>query len=142
MGTEIRPELSKRNKYHINKYRYYELKYYCLQYPIWQKEYFRLESSIKSPSVCCFKPSCARNYTDTVSEIATQMRYISDKMALVEETAAETDDILGKYVLKAVTEGRSYVWLRTYMEIPCGKNLYYDIYHRFFWLLSRRKHVL
>ena len=35
MGTQIRPELSEKNLYWIDRHRYYELKHFCLQYP-WQ----------------------------------------------------------------------------------------------------------
>ena len=39
MATVLRPELSKKNKYYIDKHRHYELKHFCLQYPDWKKEY-------------------------------------------------------------------------------------------------------
>ena len=39
MGTTIRPELSEKNPYWIERHRYYELKHFCLQYPIWKKAY-------------------------------------------------------------------------------------------------------
>lgn len=32
MATKIRPVLSEKNKYYIDKHRYYELKHFCLQY--------------------------------------------------------------------------------------------------------------
>ena len=44
MGTTIRPELSEKNPYWIERHRYYELKHFCLQYPIWKKAYAALES--------------------------------------------------------------------------------------------------
>ena len=43
MGTTIRPELSEKNPYWIEKHRYYELKHFCLQYPIWRKAYSVLD---------------------------------------------------------------------------------------------------
>lgn len=39
MGTIIRPELSEKNKYWLEKHRYYELKHFCLQYPLWKQAY-------------------------------------------------------------------------------------------------------
>ena len=42
MATTIRPELSEKNPYWIEKHRYYELKHFCLQYPIWRKAYVSL----------------------------------------------------------------------------------------------------
>lgn len=32
--VNVRPELSKKNKYYISKHRYYELKHLCLQYSL------------------------------------------------------------------------------------------------------------
>lgn len=44
MGTTIRPEISKKNRYWIDKHRYYELKHFCLQYPTWKKAYLSLDN--------------------------------------------------------------------------------------------------
>ena len=50
MGTTIRPELSEKNPYWIEKHRYYELKHFCLQYPIWKKAYLALNGLAKRPT--------------------------------------------------------------------------------------------
>lgn len=42
MGTNIRPELSNKSPYWIERHRYYELKHFCLQYPIWKRAYAAL----------------------------------------------------------------------------------------------------
>ena len=39
MATVIRPSVSTKNKYWIDKHRHYELKHFCLQYPTWKKTY-------------------------------------------------------------------------------------------------------
>ena len=46
---------------------------------------------------------------------------------------------LGNYILKAVTEGVSYDCLRTRLDMPCCKDAYYNLYRRFFWLLSMER---
>lgn len=38
MATTIRPEVSKKSKYWIERHRYYELKHFCLQYTGKQKK--------------------------------------------------------------------------------------------------------
>lgn len=48
MGTTIRPEISKKNRYWIDKHRYYELKYFCLQYPTWKKAHSSLDSNVNN----------------------------------------------------------------------------------------------
>lgn len=50
MGTTIRPELSEKNPYWLEKHRYYELKHFCLQYPIWKKAYSSLDGLATRPS--------------------------------------------------------------------------------------------
>lgn len=50
MGTTIRPELSEKNPYWIERHRYYELKHFCLQYPIWKKAYAALDGLSRRPS--------------------------------------------------------------------------------------------
>lgn len=41
--VKLKPELSKKNKYWVDKNRYYELKYFCLQYPLWKRAYEELD---------------------------------------------------------------------------------------------------
>lgn len=62
-----------------------------------------------------------------------------EKMRLVERVTKETDISLNRYLLKAVTEGVSYAYLKTQMDIPCGKDMYYDRYRRFFWMLDKER---
>ena len=46
MATVLRPELSSKNKYYIDKHRYYELKHFCLQYTEWKKSYSTFDDTI------------------------------------------------------------------------------------------------
>ena len=55
----------------------------------------------------------------------------------IEKVAIEADRYLSQYILKAVTENLSYTYLKTKMGIPCGKDMYYDRYRKFFWLLNK-----
>lgn len=62
-----------------------------------------------------------------------------ERIRLIERIADETDELLCDYILKAVTEGLSYTHLRTKMGMPCGRDMYYDRYRRFFWLLDNAR---
>ena len=73
---------------------------------------------------------------DKVGTIASRMAVLSRRMELIEECARRSDPYLGRFVFIAVTQGRSYTWLYMNMDIPCGKDLYYKVYRRFFWELS------
>lgn len=136
MGTTIRPELSKKNEHWIEKHRYYELKHFCLQYPIWKKAYVSLEGLSKRPEDLNIFAH-ARGLSDPTAKCAEARIYYSDRMDMIEKAAMETDQVLSTYILKAVTEGLSYDHLRTSLNIPCCKDVYYTLYRRFFWLLNK-----
>ena len=138
MATLIRPELSKKNKYYIDKHRHYELKHFCLQYPIWKRTYAALLDLSIASSYMTGMPS-GGGMSDTTAKSAIRRTYYADKIKLVEETAKEADPYLYEYILKAVTEGLSYTYLRTIMEMPCGRDMFYDRYRRFFWLLNEAR---
>lgn len=135
MGTAIRPEISTKSKYYIDKHRHYELKHFCLQYPIWKRTYAALLDLSIASSYMTGMPS-GGGLSDTTAKSAVRRTYYADKIKLVEETAKEADPYLYEYILKAVTEGLSYTYLRTILEIPCGRDMFYDRYRKFFWLLS------
>lgn len=134
MSTTIRPELSEKNKYWIEKHRYYELKHFCLQYPFWKKAYVlaRVQGTTKGDFIVKID-----NISKPTEECALKMVFYSDRISMVEQAAKETDEFLSSYILKAVTTGMSYDTLRVQMNIPCSKDIYYEFYRRFFWLLDK-----
>ena len=138
MSTLVRPEISERNKYYIDKHRYYELKHFCLQYNEWKKLYsYCNESIIFSSNIEC-SPS-SNLPSDLTAKYAMKKAYYGHRIKLIEKAAMEADDYLYPYILKGVTEGLSYTYLKTKMDIPCGRDMYYDRYRKFFWLLSEAR---
>ena len=136
---DLKPELGKKNPYWIGKHRYLELKHFCLQYPEWKKAYVSLE--FKMGVSCDGSNERGRDKTpgDPTGKIAMLRAELSRNMEMVERTALATDDVLGQYLFKAVTEERSFNWLKSVMEIPCERGMYYDRYRKFYWLLSQEK---
>lgn len=135
MSTVIRPELSVKNKYWIDKHRYYELKHFCLQYAAWKKTYAALNELVISSSTFEREPS-SNLPGDLTAKYAIRKAYYAEKIKMIEKAALDADEELYVYILKAVTEGLSYTYLKSTLEIPCGKDMYYDRYRRFFWLLN------
>ena len=138
MATVIRPEISEKNKYYIDKHRYYELKHFCLQYKEWKKTYALCNDSIIFTSSIEKLPS-SNIPSDLTAKYAMKKIYYGKRIKLIEKIAKETDDFLYPYILKAVTEGLSYTHLKSRLEIPCSRDMYYDRYRRFFWLLSQER---
>ena len=138
MGTTMRPELSSKNKYWLEKHRYYELKHFCLQYPIWKKAYAGLNGLSQRPNdlTALFKSNAINDPTVRCAEAKA---FYSDRMEMVNHAAEDADPGLSSYILKGVTEGLSYEALKARLEIPCCKDVYYDLYRRFFWLLNKAR---
>lgn len=137
MGETVRPELSKKNKYWIDKNRYYELKYFCLQYPLWRRAYELLDGM----QICSYDLVYVSNsdLSDVTGKCVEERSLYFERMKTVEQAAIEADPYLASYILKAVTEGYSYNYLQTKLNIPCGRDMYYDRYRRFFWILSNSR---
>lgn len=138
MATMIRPEISDRSKYWIDKHRHYELKHFCLQYPSWKRKYENLGIPTLSSSIMERLPG-TNIHSDPTSRFAINKAYYWDRINLIEKVAMEADRYLYEYILRAVTEGLSYTYLKTKMKIPCGRDMYYDRYRKFFWLLSEER---
>lgn len=138
MATLIRPEISVKNKYYIDKHRHYELKHFCLQYPTWKKMYSVLDDC-NIPLSMVDKLPTSNIPGDPTAVRAMTKAYYMERIELIESVAMKADIYLHKYILKAVTEGLSYTYLKTVMSMPCGRDMYYDRYRRFFWLLSQER---
>ena len=138
MATLIRPELSVKNKYWIDKHRYYELKHFCLQYIDWKKAYADFEN-LSIPLSTIERVPTSNLQGDPTAKRAIMKAHFSEKIELLENIAYEADQYLYTYILKAVTENLSYTYLKTKLDIPCGRDMYYDRYRKFFWLLDKAR---
>lgn len=137
MATMIRPEISHKSRYWISKHRHYELKHFCLQYHAWKKAYLELaDLRGRSDDDVYFRSSIPGDPTGRCVEMRSV--YL-ERMDLVRRAAATADPDLAEYIFRAVTEGLSYTYLKTKLGMPCGKDMYYDRYRRFFWLLSESR---
>lgn len=137
MGTTIRPELSQKNKYWIERHRYYELKHFCMQYSNWRKIYYSLDGWNGRRDLIDVKKTV--NINDQTAKIAQKRAYYAERMDMIERVARKTDEGLSRYILIGVTQGISYDILKVKFNIPCGKDTYYDLYRRFFWLLDKER---
>lgn len=135
MATVIRPKISEKNKYYIDKHRYYELKHFCLQYKEWKKAYEACNDAVIFGSAIDKLPS-SNIPSDLTAKYALRKIQYSERIKLIEQAAKDADEFLYPYILRAVTEGLSFTHLKARLDIPCGRDMYYDRYRKFFWLLS------
>lgn len=137
MSTDIRPELSKRNKYWISKHRFYELKHYCLQYKEWQRAYNALSTDVHTITPSIGMINVNRAFNDPTGNTATTRSYYFNKMDEIRRLSKEADPELADYIFLAVTSLQSYTYLKTKLGMPCSKDIFYDRYRKFFWLLDK-----
>ena len=138
MSAVVRAEISRKNRYWIDKHRHYELKHFCLQYPEWKRAYAAF-SDVSMPLSTIERVSTSNLPGDPTAKRAVMKAYYQEKIALIDKIAKEADIYLYEYIIKAVTENLSYTYLKSKFDIPCGKDLYYDRYRKFFWLLSEAR---
>ncbi len=124
-------------KYEISKHRFYELYHYCLQYKEWKDELKYSTDTVKSIQISDMPHGSGTG--DATSSLAMRRAQLSRQCELIEETAKEVDAELWEYILKGVTdENASYNYLLQIMNIPCGKNYYFERRRKFYYLLSRK----
>jgi hypothetical protein len=124
-------------RYEISKHRFYELYHWCLQYKEWKDELKYATDTLKSPQITDMPHGSGTG--DATSNLAMRRAKLSEQCEMIEETAKEADAELWEYILKGVTdETASYTYLRQIMNIPCGKNYYFEKRRKFYYLLSRK----
>lgn len=125
-------------KYGISKNRFLELYYWCLQYGEWKKELKYLINTVGAMEINDITTS--KNSGDSTQKLAMRRGMLEQNCQLIEQTTIEADSDIYQYILKAVTEEEvTYQYLKLIMEIPCGKDMYYDRRRKFYWLLDKRK---
>ena len=130
MGTNIRTTLSKKSPYYISKHRRLELVHFCLQYPEW-KGYL---SSIKCRG-------SQDEFSDPTGEEAVRRVLYSRNVETIEVAARIAGADIYEYLLLSVTEDVSFPTLKTKYDIPCGADLFYNRYHKFWFILSQKEHM-
>lgn len=128
----MKSELSKKNEYWLPKHRYYELKHFCLQYPYWKMKCNSIDSYPRQAQHST-KSASQLSPTEMTAEIREQ--YLRD-IQTVDETAYLTDAIIAPYLILGVTENLSFDVLQTRYNMPCGRKTYYQLYRKFFYILS------
>lgn len=137
MSTTNRAKISPRNKWWISEERFLELKHYCKQYPEWKKAYNEL--TLYPSYSSSINRSNSNHDTDVTGDIAAISGILKTRMKLIEDCAKEADPVIGSYILKAVTNGLPFTYLKTVLNIPCEKDMYYDRFRKFYYLLSQKR---
>lgn len=133
MGNHEKTELSKKNQHYISKHRYLELKHFCLQYPEWVEELKGLDGLVeKGDGEIQGDPQSS----DPTANTAIRRLELQKNIELIKRAVQETDSSLFYWIFLAVTEERSYTYLKEMKNIPCSRDTFYRRYREFFWIIS------
>lgn len=133
----MRSRVSEKSKYYISPHRYLELRHFCLQYKEWEAA-LKETNYVSSMSV---RPVTRhdRRRKDMTGNTAARRAQLSLYMKMVKDTCFESDESIGKWLFLGVTRGVAFRSLKTLYEIPCEKDMYYDRYRKFFYLLDKKR---
>jgi hypothetical protein len=85
------------------------------------------------------RTSPTNRVSDITAACAEKKLYYLKRMELVHECAKLADPDLSEYIVKAVTSNLGYAYLKTKLDMPASKDMYYDRYRKFFWHLSQAR---
>lgn len=126
-----------KKKYNVSRHKFAEVYHFCLQYNEWQDELKYKTETVKSVEITDMPLSHSVGHA--TEDLALRRVELRRKCELVERTALEADREIYQYILKAVTnEGINFNYLKTVMNIPCERDMYYDRRRRFYWLMSSK----
>lgn len=124
-------------KYKLDKHEFLKAYHHAMCYNEWRKSYDALIDT--SRAINYDGMPHAANTLDLTEDAAIRRAELKEKIDLIEQTVYEAEPAIYKYLLKAVTnEGVTYEYLSTRLQIPCGKDMFYDRRRKFYYLLSKK----
>lgn len=136
--TYIRPEV-KHNEWKLSKHEFYVSYHFALQYREWKDKY---NSMIGLSAINVDGMPHGNATSDPTSSQALKLSDYKTKIKIIEDTVKQTDESLYCWLIKAVTnEDISYNYLKSVMDIPCGKNEYYKLRRKFYFLLYNKLEI-
>ena len=129
----------KLDKYNISRSRYRELYYFCLQYDERKKkmEELRYPSPPKSDGMP--RGSGISNPTERNGMMAA---CLSLENKVMEQAAVEASSDLHPWILKAAKYDLKFDYLHLCEGMPCGKNEFQKLRHKFYYILDQKKREL
>ena len=77
------------------------------------------------------------NLSDPTAETAIDISYYTTRMDMVHQACHEADPQIEKWLFEALTRDVSYPYLKSVMDIPCGRDYFYERYRKAFWILDK-----
>lgn len=129
----------KLEKYNISRSRYRELYYFCLQYDERKKEMEELRYPSPPKSDGMPRGSTTSNPTE---RNGIRSARLAMENQIMEQAAIEASADLYPWILKAAKYDLKFNYLHLCDGMPCGKNEFQKLRHKFYYLLDQKKRDL
>lgn len=129
----------KLDKYNISPQRYRELYYFCLQYDQRRAQIENLRHKSSPPP----DGQPRGNGTgDPTARAAIAAATKSKENEIIEQSAIEAGGDLYPWLFEAICYELKYNYLHTAKGMPCGRNEFDRIRHKFFYILDQKKDAI
>lgn len=127
--------LSEKSDFYLSKNRQREILYFVKQYTEFKNTLRELDG-IRTGTIKCEN----KQLTDEVFvNLIFKRSKLIDKIAIIEESAYETNDILWKFLIDSVVTDRTWDYYDLHFHIDCGRNTWYKLRREFIWRVSNRQ---
>lgn len=130
------PKPLSKKKWGITKHAFYQAYHFALRYNEF-KDILKYKTDTVGSQEIDGMPRGNGN-GDATQSLAIVRQQAARNCEMIEQTANEADADIYQYILKAVTEeGVTFKYLKTVMDMPCEKDMFYDRRRKFYFLLSK-----
>ncbi|MCR4745229.1 MAG: hypothetical protein K5894_08365 [Lachnospiraceae bacterium] len=128
-----------KGQYKLEKHELYTAVHYALRYEELKKEYKNLTDTSKGMRYDFDKVQTTID-SDPTYVLAERRSRVGGKISNIESAArAAAGEVLYPYILKAVTqEGVKYELMKYEYKMPAGKNLFYLLKRKFYYILAQK----
>lgn len=124
------------SKYYVERELYLTVVHFCRQYPTWIAE-LSVDPDA-SRAITYDKERVQTSVTgDVTADLAIRRVKIAEKVKLIDDIAAEVAGSCSKWLVLGACYGVPFFQLVD-QGIPCGKDMYYNMRRKFYYLVSKR----
>lgn len=127
---------AKSSKYYVERELYMTVVHFCRQYPTWIAE---LNIDPDTSRAITYDKECVQTSMtgDMTADLAIRRVKIAEKVKLIDDTAKEVAGSCNSWLILGVCYGIPFFQLVS-QGIPCGKDMYYSMRRKFYYLVSKR----
>lgn len=127
------------DKYNISRSRYRELYYFCLQYDERRRDIEKLQH--QTPPKADGMPR-GGGISNPTERVGIKIAQLAMENKIMEQAAIEASPDLCFWLLEAAKYDLKYDFLHLREGMPCGKNEFQKLRHKFYYLLDQKKRNL